>query len=652
MCGIVGLWNPGGDANEQTLRACALRMAERLKHRGPDADGAWVDAQAGVAMGHRRLSIIDLSPLGGQPMVSAGERYVIVYNGEIYNFEALREELESRGHQFRGHSDTEVLLAGCEQWGIQPAIERCVGMFAIAVWDRRERVLYLSRDRLGEKPLYMGQVGRAFVFCSELDALREVPGWKGRIDRDAVALQFMYQNVPAPHCIYEGIRKLAPGTVLRVQYDNGSWRETVSTYWSVQEASRAGAADPFAGSPGEAVDELENLVTESVRGQMISDVPLGAFLSGGIDSSVIVSLMQSVSNRPVKTFTIGFEDPAFNEAGHARQIAEHLGTEHTELFVDDEAVLGVVPRLPTTYDEPFSDPSQIPTLLLAEMTRQHVTVSLSGDGGDELFAGYISYQRAPAIWRKLSKLPPALRTTLSMVLRAIPKPAAEWLCAVAATIKPQPGSNVLDAPTKLGAYLAQPSLNEFYSQFMSRWKNAHAVVRGSTPAPLAFNTPELYPSHLSDPEAILSYYDLLTYLTDDILVKVDRAAMAVSLETRVPLLDHRVVEFALRVPVGLKVDGEKGKMPLRGLLERYVPREMFDRPKSGFAAPIGGWLRGPLRDWAEALLDERKLRDEGFLDPKPIRRIWQQHFHGSNNWDKHLWNVLMFQAWKEDRPHA
>lgn len=618
------------------------RMVDRLVHRGPDGRGVWVDRAAGVALGHTRLAVIDLTEAGRQPMVSACGRYVAAYNGEIYNHLDLRHELERDGHAppWRGHSDTETLLAAMAAWGVETALQKSVGMFALAFWDRRSCTLTLARDRLGEKPLYYGWQDGVFLFGSELKALRAWPRFRAEVDRDALALFLRYNYVPAPHAIYKGVRKLLPGTYLTVSAEH---REANPVpYWSAAVAVTRAYQEPFEGDAQEAVEELERLLLRSIAGQMVADVPLGAFLSGGIDSSTLVALMQAQSSRPVKTFTIGFHERAYNEAEHAKAVARHLGTDHTELYVTPKEAMEVVPRLPTVYDEPFSDSSQIPTFLVAELTRRHVTVALSGDGGDELFGGYNRYGLGYRVWKKLGALPFCARSALALLCA---RGAGSWLERLQASLPPRARiPNLADKLPKLAEVLSHRDGESFYRQLVSHIKNPEQVVLRAREPDTIFILREGVPD-LPDLRERMMYMDMVTYLPDDILVKVDRAAMAVSLETRIPLLDHRVVEFAWRVPTKFKFRNGQRKWLLRQVLYRHVPRKLMERPKMGFGVPIEHWLRGALRDWAEALLDEKTLREQGFFDPKPIRKMWEEHVSGRRRWHHLLWDVLMFQAW-------
>jgi asparagine synthase (glutamine-hydrolysing) len=649
MCGIAGFISPNnrGAGLSESLR----RMTDALTHRGPDDEGQWIDSELGIALGHRRLSILDLSPEGHQPMRSVSERYQLSFNGEIYNFLDLRKELESSNHKFRGHSDTEVMLAAFEQWGVQPAVERFVGMFAFALWDSRERVLHLVRDRLGEKPLYYGWMGDVFLFGSELKALVAHPAWAGEIDRDALALLLRFNYVPTPYCIYKGVFKQQPGTILSLSLDGAPRvRPKEASYWSARHVAIKGGAEPFNGSEEEAVEHLDSLLREAVKQQMVADVPLGAFLSGGIDSSTVVALMQAQSGSPVKTFTIGFLDEHYNEAVHAKAVAGHLGTEHTELYVTPEDAMAVIPKLPQIYDEPFADVSQIPTFLVSKLARRHVTVSLSGDAGDELFGGYRRYVESQNLWKKISLVPGFSRRGLAKAIRNIPVSTLDALFGWASPILNPYGTlnSVGDKLHRATDLMGVKTPDMLYQHLVSHWKNPTSVVSGANDLLTAVSNPRV-DGELPNFIERMMYTDTVSYLPDDILVKVDRASMAVSLESRVPFLDHRVVEFAWRLPLAMKVRGRKGKWLVRQLLYRYVPRELVERPKMGFGVPIDSWLRGPLRDWAESLLDETRLKADGFFNPQPIRQKWNEHLRGTHNWQYYLWDVLMFQGWLDDR---
>ena len=624
----------------------ALVMVNSLHHRGPDDSGTWTDAETGIALGHQRLAIIDLSPEGHQPMHSVCGRYVISFNGEVYNYKALRNELAWLGHKFRGHSDTEVMLTAISQWGILPAVKRFNGMFAFALWDRRERLLHLVRDRLGEKPLYYGWMGKIFLFGSELKALRAHPHCKDELNRDALALYLRHSYIPAPYSIYKGISKVLPGTIVTIKASEVDDSPQITPYWSVREAAERGAAEPFRGSAADAIACLDELLRDAVKIRMEADVPLGAFLSGGIDSSTIVSLMQAQSARPVETFTIGFHEAAYNEANDAKAVARHLGTAHTELYVTPEEAMAVIPRLPALYDEPFSDCSQIPTFLVSDLARRSVTVSLSGDGGDELFGGYTRYFWAQDIWNNIRWISKGLRQMLARTLTAIPPQA--WKTALD-TISPVLPSrirqrNPADKFRKFTEILAAEHPEAMYVQLISHWKNPTAVVIGSSEPPTIITDKSRW-AGLSDFRLHMMYLDMMTYLPDDILVKVDRASMGVSLEGRIPYLDHRVIEFAWQLPLAMKVHDKQGKWILRQILYQYVPPELVERPKMGFGVPIDSWLRGPLREWADSLLDEKVLLDQGHLDPLPIRQLWAEHLSGRHSREYELWDVLMFQAW-------
>lgn len=645
MCGIAGFIAAPSLGDADALRTRARAMADAIFHRGPDDGDVWVDAAARVALAHRRLSILDLSPAGHQPMQSACGRYVVGYNGEIYNWTELRGELEAAGKApaWRGHSDTEVLLAGIAAWGLEATLRRARGMFALALWDRAEKTLTLARDRIGEKPLYYGHVGDDFAFGSELKALRALPAVRFDTDPGALALMLRYGYVPAPHSIYRGICKLPPGTLLRVTAD-GRFGEP-EPWWRFAAVAQEGAASRRVVGDGEAVDALEAVLGAAIGEQMVADVPLGALLSGGLDSSTVVALMQARSTRPVRTFTIGFAEGDYDEAAHAKAVARHLGTEHTELHVTPEQARDIIPRLPEIYDEPFADSSQIPTALVCALTRQHVTVCLSGDAGDELFAGYNRYFWATSLWRRLGRVPPALRRALAGGLSAVP--AGTWNGVFGALGPLLPGrlrvSNPGDKLHKLAEVIGAPSPEALYRELVSQWRGP-LPLRGATEPSVLVADSARWPALPGFAERMMAV-DTLSYLPDDILVKVDRAAMAASLETRVPFLDARVIDFAWRLPFHQKVRDGQGKWLLRQLLYRHVPRELVERPKQGFGVPIEHWLRGPLRDWAEDLLSPEALAADGLLDSASIRGMWQRHLSGRNV-QYALWNVLMYQAWR------
>ena len=630
MCGIVGFINPNssGAIAEVDLRA----MADAIVMRGPDSMGYFHDASFLVALGHKRLSIVDLSQAGSQPMHSLKDRFVVVFNGEIYNHLILRAAIETdfSASQWRGHSDTETLLACIESWGIEATLSKAVGMFAFALWDKQERTLTLARDRMGEKPLYWGWQGDTLLFGSELKALKAHPDFVGEIDRNALALLLRHNYITAPHSIYKGIHKLPAGHYVTIPHGAGPADVQPQAYWHMNDAVQSGLAHPFTGSDAEAVDALEAQLTESVGLQMLADVPLGAFLSGGVDSSTVVALMQKQSQQRVRTFAIGFDEPGYNEAEHAKAVAQHLGTDHAELYVGAAEALALVPRLPTIYCEPFADSSQIPTYLVSQMAHQQVTVALSGDGGDELFGGYNPYQLVPRVWQGLGWVPAPVRKVLQSALAPLPLPAKL---------------------AKLREVMAARTPQELYRQVLSHWPSPEALVLGADEPATLLNTPEAWPA-VDSLEHWMMAMDAQTYMVDDVLTKVDRAAMANSLETRVPLLDHRVVELAWRMPLNMKIRNGQGKWVLRQVLYRHVPREMIERPKKGFSIPLAAWLRGPLRDWAEALLNEQRLKAEGYLNPVPIRKAWLAHVQGQADHSTRLWGVLMFQAWLEAQHRA
>ena len=650
MCGFTGFidsLNPG-----QNYPEILKKMSKTLVHRGPDDQGIWYDETAGIGLAHQRLSILDLSNQGRQPMVSASKRFVIAYNGEIYNFDDIRYQLEKAHHcQWHGHSDTEVILEAIEAWGLEKAVNEFIGMFAFALWDVERRYLHLCRDRLGIKPLYYAKLPKGIVFGSELKPIMRYPNFRPAINRDALTLYFRHNYIPAPYTIYKNTWKLSPGRILSVSLDglnNGRALPGEKTYWSASSMAQAGQGRVWTGSAQDAVGHLETLIKNAIKLRMVSDVPLGAFLSGGIDSSLVAALMQAQSSGKIKTFSIGFKEAGFNEAGYAKAVARHIGTDHTELYVTPDQALQVIPDLPKLYDEPFSDASQIPSFLLSKLTREHVTVSLSGDGGDELFGGYDRYFWCQNIWKGTRCLPRKLRHPLARMVEGIPPVAWDKLLAKMTAVLPHPFK--MDMPGdrihKLAGLFGSQTPEAIYYQLISHWKHPeNLVIKGSEPLTRV--------THPSQPPGFPGFIhrmmllDLVTYLPDDILVKMDRAGMGAGLEVRMPMLDHRVVEFAWQLPLNLKVKGNAGKWILRQLLYKYVPQNLVERPKAGFAVPIANWLRGPLKEWAASLLDEKRLREEGFLNPWMVQKKWGEHLAEKRNWQYDLWDVLLFQAWKE-----
>ena len=675
MCGISGLLSES-IRSDDVLQQIVQGMANKIEHRGPDDSGLWTSSAEGIAFGHRRLSVVDLSPAGHQPMTSSSSRFVIAFNGEIYNHLELRKDLEEShisGRErikWRGHSDTETLLAAFETWGIEDTLNKTIGMFAIALWDSKKSILYLIRDRFGEKPLYYGWVGsgedRAFIFGSELKALCAFPGFDTQVCRQALGQYMRYAYVPAPRSIYKNIYKLEAGSILtingsdcfgapsrplRPSESHGSL--SLKRWWSLSDVVKNSERNKIS-NENDAINSLEKTLSDSVRLQSLADVPLGAFLSGGVDSSAIVALMQEQASRPIKTFTIGFEDSSYDESTYASAVSKHIGTDHTEMLVSETEVQSVIPLLPTMYDEPFADASQIPTYLVCNAARKHVTVALSGDAGDELFGGYNRYFWGPRIWAKLAWLPYPLRQALGSAIRALPK--AGWDTISHPINFLIPGSSIVQAGDK--AHKLAESLNgahnldDLYRNLISEWRDPAKVVRNDnddfmidSPGLLSDALPENIFSDEVDNPLSMMYKDSMTYLPDDILCKVDRAAMSTSLETRVPFLDHRLTELAWRLPLNMKIRDGKGKWILRQVLYKYVPKELVDRPKAGFTIPLGQWLRGPLRPWAESLLDENRLQEEGYFYPTPVRKKWDEHLKGQHDHTSSLWTVLIFQDW-------
>lgn len=644
MCGLTGfIQQPGGGADIELNRTVRL-MTDRIRHRGPDSDGFWIDGDYGIAMGHRRLSVVDLSPAGHQPMISATGRFVIVYNGEVYNFQDIRAELEAKGATFSGHSDTEVILAAIEQWGVSKALQKFVGMFAFALWDRADRILFLARDQIGIKPLYWARQGQLFLFGSELKALRAHPLWKPSVDRNSISSYMRHNYIPAPHTIWQDTYKLVPGHMLVVR--DGQEPESIP-FWCLDDAVSNGHAHPFAGDDKEATEELNLILRDAVKRQMFADVPVGAFLSGGVDSSTVAALMQSQSNRPVRTFSIGFDEEGYNEAVHAKVVAQHLGTEHTELYVTQPEALSVIPHLSECYDEPFADSSQIPTFLISQLARQDVTVSLSGDGGDETFGGYNRYIYASKLFKQTHHMPSWLMKLLGHT--ALSVPAGGW-DVIGRVIQAQKQPNQLGSKMNkfASALLASGNRDEdgFYRSLVSQWQTPNSVVvSGEEYKGIAWDTSVA--ERIPDFFRRMQYFDIQTYLPDDILTKVDRASMAHSLEVRVPLLDHRIVEFAKSLPMSMICRGGQGKWLLRQVLKRYVPDELIDRPKMGFGVPIDHWLRDGLSEWAGDLLSSSAIKKHGFLHPEPIEKAWAAHQSNEANLQHPLWTALMLQDWLE-----
>lgn len=646
MCGINGIFNNG---NIESSKLALNRMNRALEHRGPDAYGTWFDNRANLSLGHCRLAIQDISDAGSQPMHSQCGRYVIVFNGEIYNHLLLRKKLNNECLlSWKGHSDTETILAAFCHWGIKKTLDNLVGMFAIALWDRHKQLLTLIRDRIGEKPLYWGWQGNNFYFSSELKALKANPHFQPEIDRDSIALLLRHNCIPAPYSIYKGIYKLEPGHYVQLPLSNLAQAQKAkpTAYWSFNSIVESGLEDPFKGSAKQAIEILEKALLTSVAEQMISDVPLGAFLSGGIDSSTIAALMQAQSSKPVKTFTIGFNDEAYNEAKHAKAVAKYLGTDHTELYIQASDALAVIPKLPDIYCEPFADSSQIPTFLVSQLASQHVKVALSGDGGDELFGGYNRYLMAQDIWRKSRKFPQVVRKLISKIILTLPPSSWETIFSRLKPALPQSLQvrTVGDKSHKLARVLALDTDYEYYQHLISQWQQPHDIVIGANEPQTLISNHKAWPNTDSFQHTMMAI-DAQTYMVDDILVKVDRAAMANSLETRVPFLDHRIVELAWKMPLEYKIRNGEGKWLLKQVLFRHLPKELIERPKMGFAIPLDDWLRTSLRDWAEDLLDENTLKAQGYFHSEPIRKMWQQHLSGQYNRQHQLWTILMFQAW-------
>ncbi len=655
MCGITGIF---GNLRKEEFDRSIHKMSAELTHRGPDDAGTWIDEENGIAFGHQRLSIIDLSSAGHQPMVSPCRRFVTIFNGEIYNHLELRDELNDamNSMSWHGHSDTETLVTAFSQWGIERTLEKLVGMFAIVVWDFQEKKLILVRDRFGEKPLYYGWSNGVFLFGSELKALRKYKGFNNQIDRSVLSLYMQYMHIPAPYSIFKNVYKLEPGCVLEID-EKGLFQSpkeapfapfnsqgvSIKQWYSLSDIAKSGQKNLIK-DEGEAIELLEKTLLESVRSQLITDVPLGAFLSGGVDSSIIVSLMQQLSDHPVKTFTIGFEESAFNEAIYAKEVAKHLGTDHHELYVTANDAYKVIPSLPTLYDEPFADSSQIPTYLVSKLARQHVTVSLSGDAGDELFGGYNRYLWGDRIWNRIKWMPQSLRHTLGVSIQKLP--ASAWDKVGHSLPTKYRVASMGNKAHRIARHLETVnSLDDMYFNLVTEgYRDENLVINDRLVLETKLNDSNIVLG-ISESEQRMMLWDSLTYLPDDILTKVDRAAMGVSLETRIPFLDHRVAELAWRLPLSMKIKNGEGKWPVRQVLYKYVPKELIERPKAGFAIPVGQWIRGPLREWADNLLDETRIKHDGYFNPQLVRQLWEQHLSGRYDWTSRLWAILMFQAW-------
>lgn len=630
MCGIAGFINQSKSLNAESV---ITAMTNSLKHRGPDDKDIWLDNESQIALGHRRLAILDLSPAGHQPMHSFNNRYVIVFNGEIYNFRELKKQLQIKKHTFCGHSDTEVILALISEYGLEAALQSMSGMFAFALWDKKAKLLHLARDRIGEKPLYYGMVNNSFVFASELKAICLFPDFNNPISREGINLFLQYGYIPAPHSIYQKIYKLQPGSYLTIQ---GSALNSHSPkcYWSATKVAEEGISNPLYLSDHEAILQAQTMLNDTVKSRMVSDVPIGAFLSGGIDSSLVTALMQQNSSDKVKTFTIGFHEKNYDEADYARKIAQHLQTDHTEFYVDASQALHVIPQLPTMYDEPFADSSAIPTYLVSKLTRQHTKVCLTGDGGDELFGGYNRYLLGNTLWKKIAPLPYPIRLAIRKLLLSISP--TRWHKLLQFLQYPMLG----DKLHKFASVVALKSPESIYQHLISQWHDTENLLFEHH-----HSTSLLYQIEEMDFIEKMMITDTISYLPDDIMVKVDRAGMAASLESRSPFLDHQLIEFIWKLPLNMKVRNHTTKWLLRQVLSKYVPLHLFERPKMGFGIPLDKWLRGPLREWAENLLNQRLIEQQGFLKPGPILTKWHEHLSGRRNWQYQIWTVLMFQAW-------
>ena len=637
MCGIAGYIGEIKNPSD-----CLTKMAQAINHRGPDSNGIWTDHK-GIGLAHTRLSILDLSAAGHQPMHSVSGNYVLIFNGEIYNHKHLRSELESISNRnWLGHSDTETLLASIEEWGIENTLAKVKGMFAIALWDKRSKNLYLSCDRIGEKPLYFGWVNEQFVFASELKSIKQFPTFNNEIDRNSLAMFLRFNSIPAPFSIYENIYKLEPGQIIKIHSKSKQIQKY--SFWSFEEAYKKGAMNKFSGTSKDAVNQLESVLSDAVSSQMQSDVPLGAFLSGGVDSSTVVALMQSFSNSKVNTFTIGFNSKEFDEAKHAALVAKHLGTDHYEKYVTDSDALNVIPNLPNIYDEPFADSSQIPTFLVSEFAKQKVTVALSGDAGDELFGGYNRYMFSEKTLNTILKAPSIIKKLVSKTLFSIPE--EKWSSLLNGYFNNR-FANIGNKIHKTADILSSESIRDLHLRLVSQIYNPYKWLKNSKEYKSKLNDGIVRFEELNSIESMMAY-DLISYLPTDILTKVDRAAMSVSLETRIPFLDLDVIEFSASLPIEFKIRNGVSKWALREVLYKHVPKDLIERPKMGFGVPLAEWLRGPLKEWAESLLDEKRLHEEGFFNVEFVRDKWLEHLSGNRKWSFQLWNVLMFQAWLEN----
>jgi len=648
MCGISGIWDFGQTFSRDAFSNILKTATDRMVNRGPDSSGYWTSTHSPIGFGFRRLAILDLSSNANQPMASSNGRYHMVFNGEVYNFLEIKDKLlaENPNIPFKSTSDSEVVLNAFNHWGVSKTAAMLNGMFAIGLWDETKQELHLIRDRIGKKPLYYGWIHNCFAFASELKVFRAIPGFNNSISRDALSLFMRHNYVPTPYSIFEGIFKAQPGEITTFNKDRLKSRKPAQEkYWSLQSVVENAKNNPL-----ESYDSrLHTLLRDCVAKRMVSDVPVGAFLSGGIDSSLVVALMQEQSKTPVKTFTIGFSEDEFNEAVYAKDVAKHLKADHTDLYFSPSDTLGVIPKISSVYDEPFADSSQIPTFLVSQLARKSVTVALSGDGGDELFGGYNRYFLTEALWNKMNSLPVGMRTLFSSMGEKVPISVLTSIYNALAPGLPKKlvFSNPADKIKKILRLMKTKNIDQLYLKMVSHVDDPYEIVLDSKPVTTAIDDPNLNISSLSEIESMM-YRDIMTYLMDDILVKVDRASMANSLEARNPLLDYRMIEFSWQVPINQKIKNGVGKLPLRNLLYQYIPRELIERPKMGFGVPIEKWLRGPLKDWCEDLLSQKRIREDGFFNPEPIQKMWTEHKSGKSNWHYQLWNVLIFNSWLQE----